>query len=71
MPFFVRAGNDAPGLLAQAAREATEQLVTEVASTGKHARVSVPGPRWPWFLGWLLVTATLWWLERQWLRSSR
>ena len=70
VPFSVRAESDAPGLLAQATREATQQLVAEVASTGKPARVSVPGLRWPWFLGWLLATAMLWWIERRWLRGS-
>lgn len=25
------------------------------------------GPGWPWWLGWLLVSAALWFLERRWL----
>jgi hypothetical protein len=25
------------------------------------------GPAWPWWLGWLLVSAALWFLERRWL----
>jgi hypothetical protein len=26
--------------------------------------VEKPGPRWPWLLAWLLLSAALWWLER-------
>ncbi len=68
VPFHVRAWNEAPGLLAQTTRAATGQLVTQVASTSSPSRISVPGPRWPWFLGWLLASALSWWLERRWLR---
>jgi len=25
----------------------------------------LPLPRWPFFLGWVAVTALLWWLERR------
>ncbi|PHP21723.1 hypothetical protein CG471_00260 [Sphingobium sp. IP1] len=25
---------------------------------------SVPGPSWPWLLGWLIASALLWWFER-------
>ena len=68
VPFHVRAWNEAPGLLAQTTRAATGQLVTQVASTPAPSRISVPGPRWPWFLGWLIASALSWWLERRWLR---
>ena len=70
LPFHVRAESDAPGLLAQATREATAQLVSSVASAAMPMRIPVPGPRWPWFLAWLLTAALSWWLERRWLRSS-
>ena len=68
VPFHVRAWNEAPGLLAQATRAATGQLVAQVASRPSPSRISVPGPRWPWFLGWLLASVLSWWLERRWLR---
>jgi hypothetical protein len=66
--FYVRARNAAKGLHAAAMREATRQIATEShlqrlaavpASEPRH-----PGPRWPWWLAWLLASAGLWWLER-------
>jgi len=66
--FAVRAPGEAPGLRAQADREATQQLVLAATSTPTSARSAQPGPRLPWFLGWLLASAALWWLERRWLR---
>ena len=63
-PFYVRDSNDAIGLKANAIREAT-MLVTAKQSTEKNInRIPVPGSRWPWFWGWLLVTALLWLWER-------
>lgn len=70
-PFHVREAAVAPGLAAHALREATQALVAaRPAADGKarpepDARHAVqPGPRWPWFLGWLLLTTAAWWLER-------
>lgn len=64
VPFFVRAAEEAPGLVAQQLRDATQRL--ELASTATRAtsEATVPGSRWPWFFGGLLVWAALWWLER-------
>ncbi|WHO37914.1 carboxypeptidase regulatory-like domain-containing protein [Sphingobium sp. AP49] len=31
---------------------------------GVTAARSVPGPSWPWFIGWLIASALLWWFER-------
>ncbi|MEG3193325.1 hypothetical protein SNE32_13675 [Lysobacter sp. D1-1-M9] len=28
------------------------------------AQAAAPGPRWPWFLAWLLLASAGWWLER-------
>jgi len=63
MPFDVRSEDEAPGLQAAALHEATQRLV---ASGGRAmpAVASVPGPRWPWFLAWLSLTAAMWWFER-------
>jgi hypothetical protein len=69
--FHVRAETDAPGLLAQASHDATEKLAATASSAAKPTEIAVPGPRWPWFLGWLLVSALAWWLERRCLRGAR
>ncbi|MGV8930617.1 MAG: carboxypeptidase regulatory-like domain-containing protein [Luteimonas sp.] len=61
--FHVRAADDARGLQATAIREATQRLAGG-SSPARRAVSSMPGPRWPWFLGWMLLTAALWWLER-------
>jgi hypothetical protein len=62
-PFHVRAMAEATGLQAAAVREATQRLA--VAGTPAKAGVaSASGPRWPWFLAWLLLSAALWWFER-------
>lgn len=66
--FAVRAPDEAPGLRAQADREATQQLVSTGGTVSSQARTLQPGARWPWFLGWLLGAALLWWLERRLLR---
>jgi hypothetical protein len=61
-PFFIRAAAEAPGLQASILREATLALATPVQD--RRTQPSTPGPRWPWFLAWLILTAALWWLER-------
>lgn len=64
-PLFVRAADDASGLRAARDREATTLLESESLSSEPPVAVSVRLPRWPWFLGWLLVVSLLWWRERQ------
>ncbi|HWJ04384.1 MAG TPA: hypothetical protein VNS57_01185, partial [Steroidobacteraceae bacterium] len=76
--FYVRARDAAPGLRAAALREATLKLAAEspsgratvdaaqddlAAEPSSPAR-GRPGPRWPWWLGWLLASGGLWWVER-------
>ena len=61
---YVRRQDEAPGLLAQEQRDATLALVSPGAADAK-LRQSVPGPRWPWFLAWLLVAGLGWALERR------
>ncbi|BDU18183.1 carboxypeptidase regulatory-like domain-containing protein [Lysobacter auxotrophicus] len=66
--FFVRAHDATPALRAQATRDATSRFAA--ASTGHAADEAaaqapdVPGARWPWWFGWLLASAALWWFER-------
>ena len=54
---------DARALHAQATRNATQTLHAS-ADTGHRATRPMPGPRWPWLLGFVLVASLLWWLER-------
>lgn len=64
LPFYVRAQNEAPGLEANAIGEATKLLTTKAAGGKNTSRIAVPGSPWPWFSVWLLITASLWLLER-------
>lgn len=64
----IRDTSEAPGLAAQSLRAATRALVAgglanddPVADTATPTR---PGPRWPWFVAWLLLAVATWWLER-------
>ena len=60
--FFVRAADATVALHRAYAAAATRTLAgTAIAATP----VPVPGPRWPWFLAWLVPAATLWWLQRR------
>lgn len=69
MLFHVRDAASAPGLVAHAQREATQALVAtgprpdSAAPAARHAALQ-PGPRWPWFIAWLLLTTAAWWFER-------
>lgn len=62
--FYVFDPARAQAMHRQQTRDATAlRLGTDIAaSTG--AVVPVPGPRWPWLLGFLVVAGLLWWLER-------
>ena len=61
-PVFVWAAGEAPNILRQQTRDATQQLVK---AAGTKAKALAPMPRWPWFLAWLLVSAAFWWIERR------
>ncbi len=54
----------AKALHAQQQRDATMALRGSRTSAA-HVAVQVAGPRWPWFLAFVLVVAALWWLERR------
>lgn len=66
--FFVRARDAAPALKAQATREATLRLAASSSgatpASGALQAPRRPGARWPWWLGWLVASAALWWFER-------
>jgi hypothetical protein len=63
-PFHLPMPTQWPAKQALALRDATLALAGEARATPSAATVRRPGPRWPWFAGWLLLTAALWWLER-------
>lgn len=69
MDWIVRADDEAPGLLARRLRDQTLALVATDAAASTSSIVQSPGPRWPWFAAWLLVSGLGWWLERRVLRS--
>jgi hypothetical protein len=63
-PFFIPTAGEAPALRAAATRDATRLLAGAPEAPGRADTAVVAGPRWPWFVGWLLLTGLLWWLER-------
>jgi hypothetical protein len=69
--FHVRAARDAPGLAAQTLREATQAMAAGTSADGDARQATQPGPRWPWFLAWLLLTTAAWWFERSRLGQPR
>lgn len=64
-PLYVRAPGDGEGLRRERDRRATERMVrAEPAAARPAASATAPLPRWPFFLGWLLLVAWIWWRER-------
>jgi hypothetical protein len=67
--FYVRAANDGASLRAALDAQATAAMASPaglVTATGVTAPVvQMPMVRWPWFLGWLGLSAVVWWLERR------
>ena len=63
--FYVFDRESAQPLHRQQVRLATGQRLaaTTTSATGSPGRV--PGPRWPWLLGFIAVAGLLWWLERR------
>jgi hypothetical protein len=64
--FYVRPAAQAPALAAEDDRVATLALAAAPAREAPSAGAAsgAPGPRWPWFLAWLLAAAALWRFER-------
>lgn len=61
-PVYVLDRDEALSIQRTETREATAALVRDPPDLKP---VSVELPRWPFFLGWLVLTAMLWWLERR------
>ncbi|WP_127563253.1 hypothetical protein [Stenotrophomonas indicatrix] len=55
----------APALHRQAMIEATTQRLAAAAPATAQAEQRVPGPRWPWWLAFVMCASLLWWLERR------
>ncbi|TDB35567.1 hypothetical protein TEP_19040 [Stenotrophomonas sp. TEPEL] len=55
----------APALHRQAMMDATAQRLATAAPATARASLRVPGPRWPWWLAFVLCASLLWWLERR------
>src|SRR5690606_9115475 len=71
---YVHASDALPSLAARARRDATLRLAgtatpVSPAPVAEASSTTAAGPRWPWFLAWLLAAAALWWLERAARRS--
>lgn len=62
-PLRVFGADEAITLERAATTAATHALVK--AASAEVSTHTVPGPRWPWFLGWIAACAVLWWLERR------
>ena len=65
LSFHVRPAGTANGIAAYQLREQTLRLVTAPGAGSLSSRTPVPGPRWPWFLAWLIASGLVWWLERR------
>lgn len=63
-PFHVPTPTQWPAMQAMELRDAMRALTGDARATSSDSTVQRPGPRWPWFAAWLLLTAALWWLER-------
>jgi len=63
-PFHVGAADAMPALRLAQLREATHALAARSPAPADPDEARRPGPSWPWFLGWLLLAAFAWWLER-------
>lgn len=61
-PLFVRKAGTAVAL--HRAETLAAMRALPAAATAAQAAPR-PGPRWPWFLAWLLPASLLWWLQRR------
>jgi hypothetical protein len=66
--FYVWPADQLSSLRAADTANATRALVGNAVAAFPKWIVGSRGVSWPWFAGWLLVSALLWWLER--LRAS-
>jgi hypothetical protein len=63
--FYIYPANALPTLRTAQMHQAMALLqgADHKSDPAKAAR-AVPGPSWPWFIGWLIASALLWWFER-------
>jgi len=54
----------------QQQRDATAERLAVTHPSPATAPDTMPGPRWPWLLAFIVVAAQLWWLERRRARSA-
>lgn len=64
LPLLVRDPAAYPAMHAAQRRAATSAIAAQ-APTAEASPPPIPGPRWPWWLAWLLASASLWWFERR------
>lgn len=62
---YVFEAKEAAVLHRQAMIDATTQALATATPAGGRVMQPVPGPRWPWWLAFVLCAALLWWLERR------
>ncbi|MDZ4348843.1 MAG: carboxypeptidase-like regulatory domain-containing protein [Xanthomonadaceae bacterium] len=66
--FYVHPADSGAGLRDEVDRIATLGLIAgrpAIGESGLETDNSSPTDRWPWFVGWLLVSGLLWWRERR------
>ncbi|MCW5581257.1 MAG: carboxypeptidase regulatory-like domain-containing protein, partial [Luteimonas sp.] len=67
-PFHASGADAHRGLRLAELRDASLRIASTPprapAAAGAAAPPVAPGTPWPWFLGWLLLAAMAWWLER-------
>ncbi|HEV7489804.1 MAG TPA: hypothetical protein VGO25_03295 [Rhodanobacteraceae bacterium] len=68
-PFYVRDTKEASALARAHDADATRLLAGRQATESANATRSIPAPRWPFFLAWLLAATALWWVERTRVRA--
>ncbi len=61
----------APTLHRADTQAATATLINAPARASAQATATQPGPRWPWWLAFVLLVGLLWWMERRADISSR
>ncbi|MBT2767215.1 hypothetical protein J7J08_06165 [Stenotrophomonas sp. ISL-67] len=69
--FYVFDPASAQPLHRQQMRDATIDRLAGSSARTSGAPEEVPGPRWPWLLGFIAAASLLWWLERRRLPALR
>jgi hypothetical protein len=64
LPFYVHAPKEGEALRRARLQTETLKLTTASPENTVISGTPVPGSPWPWFIGWLLASSLLWWLER-------